>query len=742
MRGRFIGVAVPVPLHKTFVYRLPDGVDAAPGARVAVSFGPRRLVGVVVEAATTEPPEGIAASRLKTVTEVIDPEPLLDRQMLELCRWMAAYYHLPPGEAYTLPLPPAMIGGRRGSRERTDDPWLTEIIARWAAEPAAGERLGTRQDAVLSWLREHREASAPAIRDATGAGRAVLQRLAARGLIVLEERRVPRDRFAGLRTIQHPPPALTGDQTRVVETVTAALGGYRGFLLVGVTGSGKTEVYLRLIDRVRARGEGALVLVPEIALTPQLVQRFRARLGDDIAVLHSGLDARARHEQWLGIAAGELRVVIGARSALFAPLQRPGLIVVDEEHDGSFKQDSAPRYHARDLALVRGHLAGCPVVLGTATPSLESWANVARGKLTRVELPTRALDRPMPSVELVDLRDAPPVDPQGIFSQRLLDDIRANVAAGEQTILFLNRRGYAAFVLCRACGEALACPSCAVTLTWHQRRGRLVCHYCDRVDHLPDRCAACSDDALQPIGFGTEQVQDVLARLVPEARVARMDRDTTRGAALTKLLEAFRRRRLDVLVGTQMVAKGHDFPGVTLVGVLLAEMGLRLPDFRAAERTFQLLTQIAGRAGRAERPGRVLIQTFAPDHYALRYAVAHDSRGFLDEELGLRRDHPYPPWAHLAVFRLRGPDQPEVVAVAEATARALRTCAPRDVVVMGPLPAPIERVQGRWRYRLLIRAASRASLAPFLDRAMELIEAERRPARVQIALDVDPYSFL
>ena len=598
-------------------------------------------------------------------------------------------------------------------------------------------------DAALSWLRGEAEAPTKAVRDVTGCARDALKRLEARGLLALERREVLRDPFTNMRLVPNPRPELTDEQRAAVEDLVQRLGSYSGVLLQGVTGSGKTEVYLRVIDQVLERGQSALVLVPEIALTPQLVGRFRGRLGDQVAVLHSGLDPAARQEQWTRIARGDLPVVIGARSALFAPLDGIGVIVVDEEHDGSFKQETAPRYHARDLALVRGHLAGCPVILGSATPSLASWANVERGKLDRISLHQRVFDRPMPQVSLVDMRTAASVDPDRMFSTQLVDAMKANLEADEQTILFLNRRGFASFVLCRACGETMSCPSCSVSFTWHRRRARLVCHWCDHVEHLPPRCPKCQDDALQEIGFGTERVQAVLRELLPDARIERMDRDTTRGHALTRLLDAFRAREIDILVGTQMVAKGHDFPGVTLVGVLLAEMGLKIPDFRASERTFQLLTQIAGRAGRAERPGRVLVQTFMPQTPTLEHAVAHDAEGFLVDEMALRRDLAFPPWSSLALLRVSGPDAGRTEREARRVASALqRGATTAELRVQGPSPAPIERIKGRWRYQILVRSPGRRELGHTLAVVMPEIDAMDRPRAIQVILDVDPQSFL
>ncbi len=743
MSRRYVSVAVPVPLHRAFTYAVPEGSDARPGCRVRVPFQRRSLVGLIVDGPREAPPEGLDPRRIRAVTEVLDPAPLLTDELLNLASWLARYYHATPGAAYLLPVPAAFLGGREG---RPAPPARrTALFARRLRDPEPGERIGAAMDRALSWLGTVPEASASDVREATGVGTETLRRLARRGLISLTPREVARDPFADLVVERDEPPALTDEQAAAVARVEAKLGSFAGFLLHGVTGSGKTEVYLRLIDAVLRRGQTALVLVPEIALTPQLVARFRARLGDRVAVQHSGLGPAARHEQWERIRDGELPVVIGARSALFAPLRALGLIVVDEEHEGSFKQETPPRYHARDLALVRGRLVGAPVVLGSATPSLESWANSLSGKLQRVSMGRRVGERPMPRVELVDLRTAPmaaSVQGERIFSQTLLDAVVDNAARGEQSLLFVNRRGFASVVLCRACGETLSCPSCSVTYTWHRRRRRLVCHYCQRVESLPSRCPACGDDALQEVGFGTERVVDALAAAAPSLRVGRMDRDTTRGRALTELLGRFRAGALDVLVGTQMLAKGHDFPRVTLVGVLLAEQSLRLPDLRASERTFQLLTQIAGRAGRAERPGRVLVQTFLPEHYALQHAARHDAQGFLTEELARRRERGLPPWTHLALLRVDSPRPERAERAAYDLARALHPLAGPSLVVRGPFPAPIERVNDRFRFQVLLYATDRAQRRRALDALMAHLDQAELPRDVHVALDVDPYSFL
>lgn len=749
MTRRFVSVAVPVPLHQLFTYAVPDDQPVAPGCRVRVRFGPQKRIGMVVDGPFETPPAGFDASKIRPVTAVLDPEPVVPADVMALSRWLASYYHAPPGEAYLLPLPPQMGGGRGAAVKELKH--REELVARFLRLPdaARGERIGPKMDRALTWLSTVEEATADEVREATGCARPVLRRLEKGGYLELDTRRVARDPFADLGPIEaSEPPPLTAAQTDAVAAVEEAFGTYQGFLLHGVTGSGKTEVYLQLISGVLERGQGALVLVPEIALTPQLVQRFRARLGDRIAVQHSGLQPAERHEQWLRIARGELQVVIGARSALFSPLPDLGLIVVDEEHEGSFKQDVSPRYHARDLALVRGHKVSAPVVLGSATPSLESWANVSRGKLTRLVMAERATQRPLPEVEMVDLRSAETVDEGKLVSRELLDAMRANLEQGHQTILFLNRRGFAAFVVCRTCGHTMDCPRCAVSLTWHRRRHRLVCHYCDHTEAKPSHCPSCSDDALQEFGVGTEQAVATLQELLPDARIGRMDRDTTRGKALLRLLGAFRGRELDILVGTQMVAKGHDFPGVTLVGVLLAEQSLKLPDFRAAERTFQLMTQIAGRAGRAELPGRVLVQTLMPDHYTLQLAREHDTEAFLAAELQRRRERAFPPWTYLVLVRLEGPDPNVVARMAQQLtgmlqqARAALGPQRSEVGVYGPRVAPIERLKDRHRWQILVNAGQRPLARRMVTLFTQQLDGLRVPRNVHIAVDVDPLSFL
>ncbi|MGE0871517.1 MAG: primosomal protein N' [Kofleriaceae bacterium] len=537
----------------------------------------------------------------------------------------------------------------------------------------------------------------------------------------------------------------SSSSTYVLTSADAAAprSSFAPFLLHGVTGSGKTEVYLRVIDHALKIGRTALVLVPEIALTPQLAARFRARFGDQVAILHSGLSEQARLGEWSRLRRQDARIAVGARSAVFAPLQNLGVVVVDEEHDGSFKQDEGVRYHARDVALVRAQRAGAVCVLGSATPSLETSAHAERGTYHRLVLSQRPTARPMPGVEIIDLRRFIP-DGDAMLSSPLRTAIAETLAAGDQIILFLNRRGFATFVLCRACGHAFRCPHCSVSLTYHRHSDRLSCHYCGFVERVPEICPGCSaKGTIERKGLGTEKVADAVAAEFPAARVARLDRDVASGAKAEAILARVARREIDLLVGTQMVAKGHDFPGVTLVGVLCADTGLDLPDFRAAERTFQLLAQVAGRAGRGDRAGRVLIQTYRPGAPAVVAAAAHDYTQFFAAESEARRELGYPPHGRLIAVRIDGPDEHAVAGAAQRLAQLAERVAQRPelggtVDIRGPVPAPLARLRGRSRWQIWLRGADRRALRSV---ARSVLTTELA-GNVRVALDVDPMSAL
>ncbi len=572
---------------------------------------------------------------------------------------------------------------------------------------------------------------------------AALRELVAAGLAVVEEREVALSALeAGAELPAQPPiPTLTAEQAVAVGAINGAAGsGFAAFLLHGVTGSGKTEVYLRVIAQALDRGQGAIVLVPEISLTPQLAARFRGRFGDQVAVLHSGMSDRDRLGEWQRLHDGRARIALGARSAVFAPVAELGVIVVDEEHDGSFKQDEGVRYHGRDVALVRAQRAKAVCVLGSATPSLESFAAAVAGRYRLLSMPTRATGAPMPTVQIVDLRIWMP-DADAMLSAPLAAALEETVAAGDQAILFLNRRGFATFVVCRACGHAFRCRDCAVSLTYHQAADRLVCHYCAFTAKVPETCPACKKvGAIERKGLGTEKVAQAIAARFPTARVARLDRDVASGAGAEAVLARVARREVDILVGTQMVTKGHDFPGVTLVGVLCADLALSLPDFRAAERTFQLLTQVAGRAGRGARAGRVLIQTYKPEVDAVACAARHDYLAFFAAEDEARADLAYPPHGRMCAIRIDGEDDAAVARAAEhlgALAVALARKEGDTVIVRGPAPAPLARLRGRTRWQIWLRAADRVPLRRVVR---GLLAAEIRGARV--AADVDPLATL
>ena len=599
-----------------------------------------------------------------------------------------------------------------------------------------------KRDLIHTWLDAKEQCTKKEIEGQFPGCGQHLRALVKEGAITALEQEVLRDPFMGDTVRRDRPPALNQRQKAAVDEIISA-NTYQGFLLNGVTGSGKTEVYLHAIEHALSLSRGALVLVPEIALTPQLVRRFRARFGTGIAVLHSGLSAGERYDQWRQIQRGELNIVIGARSALFAPIAALGIIVVDEEHDPSYKQGDGLRYHARDMALLRGKLEEIPVILGSATPSLESVHNVRLGKLKQLNLPTRATGGHLPQIELVDLSvESAPNDGIRYLSEPVRLALADTLASGDQSIVFLNRRGFSSFVQCTTCGHVEECHRCAITMTWHKRRGLLSCHYCNAARPVPQVCSECHQPSIQAQGRGTEQVEERLASLFPKARIARLDRDTSSHQGLQKIVDDMRDRKIDILVGTQMVTKGHDFPHVTLVCVLDADAGLSFPDFRASERTLQLLTQVSGRAGRHAKPGRVLVQTWDASQTALSNLKGHDYGTFCDEELEMRRLMGYPPLRFAATIRVDARASSD----AEKTIRSLADALSRvgggqtGFVVRGPAPAALERLKGRSRWALLITAQSRAALRNAL-KGVDVCGVQRR-GDIRILVDIDPHDML
>jgi primosomal protein N' (replication factor Y) len=733
-----VEVAVAAAVRGTFTYRVPPALAGAValGQRVAVPFGrSRRATGYVVGFPAAAP-DGL---ELRDVAEVLDAFPPFTPALVALIRWAEEYYLVAPGELLRAALPPG-LNTRRGTHgpARRGVEYVEPTADAARAVPALGRAPARR--AVLEYLLARGRIPVEELRAAFPRARTALGALAAKGLVRIDaETPVAR---AGVLPSAGSVPVLTPEQAAALSEIDGASGAFATFLLHGVTSSGKTEVYLQAIARARNAGKGALVLVPEIALTPQLAGRFRARFGDDVALLHSGLSSAERHAEWLRLRRGEARICVGVRSAIFAPVQDLGVVVVDEEHESSFKQEDGPAYHARDLAVVRGKLEGAVVVLGSATPSLETLDNARRGRYRRLELSRRVDDRPLPAVELVDLRRLRRPDEgraPAFLSPRLVEALGETLAAGQQAILFLNRRGYETLVLCESCGEEARCSECAVSLTHHARRGILLCHYCGRAERMDGRCPSCGG-ARVGIGVGTEQVEQAVSALLPAARIARLDRDSVSSAGDTAaVLARFARRDVDVLVGTQMVTKGHDFPGVTLVGVVLADTALALPDFRAAERTFQLLTQVAGRAGRGAEAGRVVVQTFNPATRAVACAAAHDYASFAEGELAERRRHGWPPFSRLMAVRVEGSDGGARRA-AEALAEAARPALGGEVSMLGPAPAAIERLRGKARWHLLFRAPSPS---PLFRVHRALSRAASRPhSGASIRFDVDPISML
>lgn len=613
-----------------------------------------------------------------------------------------------------------------------------------AGESDEWKRRRPAQFALYSYLHNHplQRARIVELSSSFANARSKLNELVNAGLVAVVSEEAYRPVFSDVLP-QDRLVTLTATQRAAGAALEGAVeqGAFQPTLLYGITGSGKTEVYLQAIAAALRRERNALVLVPEISLTHQVVERVRARFGDRVAVLHSGLSDGERWDEWRKIARGEVAIVVGARSAVFAPLPRVGLIVVDEEHDQAYKQDDGLHYNARDVAVMRAKLAQCPIVLGSATPAMESYYNARSGRYQLLELPERVEARPLPEIAIIDLRRASKLGKALLLSSQLVAALRANLAARGQSLLFLNRRGYANFLQCVQCGEALMCPNCSVTLTLHQRWHALRCHHCDHTIPVPQGCPACGGLSLSTWGAGTEQVEAAVHQLIPGARVARMDRDTTaRKGSLRKLIEAWHAGEYDVLVGTQMITKGHDVHDVTLVGVLLADQALNFPDFRAAERTFQLITQVAGRAGRGDRRGRVIVQTLQPEHDSLACAQHHDFRHFAEIELAARRERAYPPFARLVKIRCEGESNHDTEQTARAAVAAVRGTA--GLEVLGPAPAPIERLRGRFRWQILLRGRDGAIVRAAARRAREAVRAQARKADVRVLVDVDPYNML
>ncbi|MGZ5435607.1 MAG: primosomal protein N' [Pyrinomonadaceae bacterium] len=840
--SQFAQVALPVHLRKLFTYRLPATMrqTARVGSRVVVRLGNKPMTGYIV-ALLPKLREGtsLIESELKEVEELLDVEPSLTAEVVELARWVAEYYAAPLGEVMRAALPagintsimqvvsitekgrsvpPAVAGGFPPTKQRALQilaaegeaeinafclrmgssripKWLRELEAdgfiergdrtrttatrakrqklirlvqdRYAGVPPAArsdqrhgetstkkqagrlrtERITDAQQRAIDTLQSHnKQMPASELIETADISPSVIATLKKRGVVEEFEQEIRRDPLALAELPATDEFKLTARQEAALRTIETAIsnGAFSPFLLHGVTGSGKTEVYIRGMRAALHSGRGAMMLVPEISLTPILSRRLRAHFGDQIAIFHSSLSRGERFDEWSRLRTGEARVVLGTRSAVFAPVKNLGLIIVDEEQDSSYRQEESPFYNARDTAIVRAQKESAAVVMGSATPSLETFHNAQTGKYQYLELPERIGERGLATAELVDMRDVfarhkKPV----VFSDQLLEAIEQTHSKSEQSIILLNRRGYSSFILCRSCGESIMCPNCEVTLTFHRGDRVLICHYCNHRERAPAQCPHCESKYIYYVGEGTEQVEELLRKRFPRLRIGRIDRDTkSRRREFEQTLLDFEKGKLDMLVGTQMLAKGHDFPNVTFVGVISVDAGLALPDFRAAERTFQLITQVAGRAGRGDRPGRVFIQTYHPHHYALKHAVAQDYVGFYNEEIRHRRNHQYPPFVALALLLTRHKDANRAYELAGAAKKALIEADPdRTCRVLGPAPAPLARLRAEFRFHVLVKSRSRKQMRAVIDLALKALEDAGHDLR-PVSLEIDPISMM
>lgn len=814
----YVEAALPLPIRRTFTYRVPNryGDEIWLGSRLLVPFGKRTLTGYAVAIHRgLDHDAGVAADSVKDIIEVIDNDPLINAEILDLTLWTADYYAASWGEVLKASLPAGInatvervyritASGRERLEEERDSTRLSQRLLQYLSENpettirrlarefterslkgavrelerdglinAADQAVATKVKPKLRKAVRLLDGGSPAdtkplsemqqkvvdtlkvaggemlftdLLEKADIGASPISTLARRGLLEISVQEVRRDPLEPPELLADPPLSLNPGQSFVFNRIEKSLnsGEYRGFLLHGVTGSGKTEVYIRAMRSALNDGRSSLMLVPEIALTPVFSRRLQAVFGSDVAILHSNLSPGERFDEWRRIRSGDARIVIGTRSAVFAPLADIGLVIVDEEHDSSYRQNEAPFYNARDVAVVRANKAGAVIVLGSATPALETFHNAKRGKYEYLQLQNRIGDRPLAAAELIDMRAVfRKAGKDVVFSPQLLDAIRDTYRKGEQSIVLLNRRGFSSFVLCRSCGESLRCKNCDITMTYHKIDRRLVCHYCNHTVATPTECPFCQSEYLYFIGQGTEKLEELLNRIFPEMRIARVDRDTMqRKGEISKTLFAFDRGEIDMLVGTQMLAKGHDFHNVTLVGVVSVDTGLGLPDFRSAERTFQLITQVAGRAGRGQLRGTVLIQTYYPEHYALRFAAAQDYEGFYNEEIKFRERLSYPPFVAIASIMIKHKDREYAMKSASILRSALDDANPdRQIRILGPAQASIGKIKNEYRIQLILKSANRRSLRDTLDAAVARAETSGCDRRI-VQIEIDPVDLM
>ncbi len=742
----YVEAVLPVPLRRSFTYRIPGDMQGTIklGARLMLPFGRRNLTGYAVELHTDLPPGvEIDESKIKDVLELTDEEPLITPEILRLTQWTADYYASFWGEMLKASLPAGINTDRVRAKRRK----AVRLIA--GVAPAEGDKpLTETQQHVIDILAENDgEMLFTELLEKAATNASPINTLAKRRMVEVYVHNIRRDPLSGASLPMADDFTLTPEQQSALDAITTALeddGVFKGFLLHGVTGSGKTEVYIRAMQIALDQGRSAMMLVPEIALTPVFSRRLRTVFGSDVAILHSHLSSGERYDEWRRIRRGDARIVIGTRSAVFAPLENLGLVIVDEEHDPSYRQHESPFYHARDVGVMRAHFAGAVAVLGSATPAMESFYNAQIDKYTYLRLPDRIGGRGMARAELIDMREVFKQAGKDVaLSPRLLEAIDETHSRGEQVMILLNRRGFSQFVLCRTCGETLKCKNCDITLTFHRGDARLLCHYCNYREKAPRICPHCESQYLYYVGAGTENIADQLEKKFPDMRIARVDRDTmARKGEMEDALLRFAAGGTDMLVGTQMIAKGHDFPNVTLVGVISVDIGLGLPDLRSAERTFQLITQVAGRAGRGTRAGTVLIQTYYPEHYALRHAREQDYEGFYAEEIRYRQRLGYPPFFVLASIIIKHRDHASTAKSANILRRSLDASnKSKNARILGPAPASLSRLKNEYRLQMIVKAVSRRSLRETLEIA--LADAAEHGCDLRtVNVEIDPVNLM
>lgn len=799
---RFASVIVDVPTMQTdrvYDYEIKEqwiGI-VKPGMRVIVPFGPRKLQGFVLEV-KDEP----NFDKVKQIDELLDPAPILNQELLTLGHWLTETTLCYKITAFQAMLPAALkakykkeLMVRKGlaleqlhpdvkpffeQSERVE--WevvhksklfkqiqqevekgnieiqylvkqktnkLTEkhikpIVSQNELKSIADElpKQANKQKRILSFFSEnYHTISLKQLLEETSCTISSVKSLVNKKILKEEQIEVYRNPYEDAQFEKTEPLPLTNEQQKAIEPILSSIENEKHdvFLLYGVTGSGKTEVYLQVIQEVLNKGKEAIVLVPEISLTPQMVHRFKSRFGSQVAVLHSGLSTGEKYDQWRKIYRQEVKLVVGARSAIFAPFQNLGIVIIDEEHETSYKQEENPKYHARDVAIWRGKYHNCPVVLGSATPTLESFARARKGVFHLLPLKERVNKRPLPSIEIIDMREELRNGNRTMFSESLLAKLKDRIQKGEQSVLFLNKRGYSSFVMCRDCGYVIECPHCDISLTYHRYDEKLKCHYCGFEVFMPSKCPQCNSDYIRFFGTGTQRVEEELTKVLPEAKVIRMDNDTTsRKGAHERLLKSFGNKEANILLGTQMIAKGLDFPDVTLVGVLAADTMLYIPDFRSAEKTFQLLTQVSGRAGRHQLPGEVVIQTYAPEHYSIKLAQKHDFDHFYQKEMLLRKHHAYPPYYYLVLITVTHEDLTKVVKVCDQISQFVKRKLSNEAIVLGPVSSAIPRIKDRYRYQCMIKYKREIRLYETLRSLIQHYQEEIAKSQLTISIDLNP----